>query len=558
MEYLVFFGVIGLAFIGFMIKGVYDNINYKKHYAEKLRRDYGKFPNKEYKAERYENIPNYFLRHKTDYFIDDITWNDLEMDTIFQLMNHSHSASGEEYLYHTLRCPQLDLEQLKKMDSQIEYFRKEEDVRVKLQTIFTEIGFTGKYSIYDYLDFLSDIKHTSNRIHIFQNLLFLPAFALFFANTMAGIVTLVAVICFNIASYMKYKKEIEPYITSFSYVFRILNGAKKIETLKAPLIEDEKNEIHLLSGKFKKFYQNSSVVMKTADGSNPLDVIFIYFNMTFHMDIMIFNRMLHELMGHQEDIDRLITKIGYLETLLSIGCFRESIGTYCTPEICSEKILKLENVYHPYISDPVKNTIEASRGVLLTGSNASGKSTFLKTVALNAVLAQTIYTCAADSYKGCFFKVYSSMALRDDLGSKESYYIVEIRSLKRILDQAQDTQIPVLCFVDEVLRGTNTVERIAASSQILYNLADKNVICFAATHDIELTQLLKAKYDNYHFEEEITNDDVIFNYLLKTGHATTRNAIKLLSVMGYEESIIENANLMASGFLENGIWDIKE
>lgn len=88
-------------------------------------------------------------------------------------------------------------------------------------------------------------------------------------------------------------------------------------------------------------------------------------------------------------------------------------------------------------------------------------------VAVNAVLAQTIHTCAAESYHAPIFQIFSSMALRDSMENGESYYIVEIRSLKRILDAAGEWRTPVLCFVDEVLRGTNTVERIAAATQIL-------------------------------------------------------------------------------------------
>ena len=194
------------------------------------------------------------------------------------------------------------------------------------------------------------------------------------------------------------------------------------------------------------------------------------------------------------------------------------------------------------------------RGVLLTGSNASGKSTFLKTTAINAILAQTVHTCLADRYSGGLYRIMSSMALRDDLAGGDSYYIVEIKSLKRILNYSADSGRPVLCFVDEVLRGTNTVERIAASTQILKSLAGKNVLCFAATHDIELTHLLEAYYNNYHFEEEIKEEDVVFNYRLKKGRATTRNAIRLLGVMGYEESIIEEAEKQAERFLKTGSW----
>ena len=112
----------------------------------------------------------------------------------------------------------------------------------------------------------------------------------------------------------------------------------------------------------------------------------------------------------------------------------------------------------------------------------------------------------------------------------------------------------MLCFVDEVLRGTNTVERIAASTQILKSLSQTGILCFAATHDIELTELLQEDYDNYHFEEDVRDGDVFFNYKLKQGKASTRNAIKLLELMGYDRDIIEKASRQAERFVTEGTW----
>ena len=112
----------------------------------------------------------------------------------------------------------------------------------------------------------------------------------------------------------------------------------------------------------------------------------------------------------------------------------------------------------------------------------------------------------------------------------------------------------MLCFVDEVLRGTNTVERIAASTQIMKMLARGRTLCFAATHDVELTRLLASAYDNYHFEEKIEEEDIYFPYLLRKGPATSRNAIALLKMLGYDRSIIEEAEAMAEGFLDSGSW----
>jgi len=191
--------------------------------------------------------------------------------------------------------------------------------------------------------------------------------------------------------------------------------------------------------------------------------------------------------------------------------------------------------------------------VLITGSNASGKSTFIKSAAINAVLAQTIYTVCATHYQSSFFKVYTSMALTDNLFGNESYYIVEIKSLKRIVDAAKG-EIPVLCFVDEVLRGTNTVERIAASSRILHTIANSNALMFAATHDIELTYMLEHCFSNYHFEEQIFEDNITFDYQLKEGRATTQNAIALLGMLGYPAEIIDKARQAATHFIDNGEW----
>ena len=149
------------------------------------------------------------------------------------------------------------------------------------------------------------------------------------------------------------------------------------------------------------------------------------------------------------------------------------------------------------------------------------------------------------------------MSLKDDLISGDSYYMVEIKSIKRILDLAKragEAHQCVLCFVDEVLRGTNTVERIAASTQIMRMLAAENVLCFAATHDVELTRLLEKEYANYHFEERIEEDDVFFPYTLMPGPAVTRNAIALLKVLGYDKRIILEAETMAERFLSEGIW----
>ncbi len=559
MEYIVLVLTIFAILALIMLKGWYDERKRKADFVKWLRENYGTLREREeYRPEEMEKIARYYRVHEAEGFhIDDITWNDLGMDKVFQRMNHTYSAAGEEYLYYMLRTPVQDTGQVETMERQIQYFSANGEKRVEYQTLFAQIGKTGKYSIYDYLHYLGLLGERSSLKHYLGDLAIVAALLLMFGSVQVGILALTGAICYNMIAYFKEKGEIDPYITSFGYIFRLLENVREMEKLPVPVFAEELAELTYCRKKMSKFKSGSYILMSPArmgSSGNPLEMLLDYVRMVFHVDLIKFNNMLAEVRNNSAGIDRMITILGYMESVIAIGCYRASMDTWCLPQFGAGNGLKIEEGYHPLIDHPVKNSIMTQRGALLTGSNASGKSTFLKTVAINALMAQTVHTCPAKSYSGGLYRILSSMALKDDLESGDSYYIVEIKSLKRILNQLEKEGNPVLCFVDEVLRGTNTVERIAASTQILKSLAGKKALCFAATHDIELTHLLEPYYNNYHFEEEIQEKDVAFNYQLKKGRATTRNAIKLLGVMGYEDNIIKEAERLAEGFLESGSW----
>lgn len=530
----------------------------EKRFMESLYGDCGRLVQKEYAPERFVRIGSYFQRHPSPRQLDDITWNDLGMDDLFKRMNYTLSASGEEYLYYTLRTLKQEEEELLHLEDVVGFFAEHPDERVKVQMQMNKLGHTGKFSLYDYLDNLDYLGERSNRKSLIQDLLFLPFLALLWVDFPIGILGLVALMVYNITTYFKEKNEIDPYITSFAYIMRLLDVCGELEKISISVCGKEWERLRLHRNAMQAMRRNSFWVMDPGRGQasgNILETVLDYVRMVFHVDLIKFNRMLKHLRDHVEDVDALIGVVGFLETAIATGLFRSSLEEgWCLPVFEENgKGLSMEAGYHPLLPRPVKNGINAERGVLLTGSNASGKSTFLKTVAINAVFAQTIHTCTADSFHSVLYRVYSSMALRDDLGSGESYYIVEIKALKRILDAAKEGG-RVLCFVDEVLRGTNTVERIAASTQILRSLRGSNILCFAATHDIELTRLLEGEYDNYHFSEEVRDGDVMFDYKLQEGRATTRNAIRLLELMGYDKGIIEKAYRQAECFMETGEW----
>ena len=575
MEYLVFMAAM-LVFVAviFGMEAVRSRKE-EQRFIARLREDFCSLNEKEYALERFARMDSYFRRHETGGQLDDITWNDLGMDEIFKRMNYTLSASGEEYLYYTLRTLRQSGEELAHLEETICFFMEHPDQRVKVQLAARKLGYTGKYSLYDYLDNLDLLGERSSRKHILCDVLFLPLIGLLWVNFSTAILGIAVLVIYNIVSYFKEKGEIDPYITSFSYIMRLMQSCGDLEKVHAPVCSREWERIRKARAGLQGMKRNSGWVMSPYRGNASGDILAIfmdYVRMVFHVDLIKFNGMLKVLRVHQEDVDTLIQVMGYVETAIAIGIFRISLEAsgaedgerngelreagreWCVPEFTGEEGIGLEAGYHPLLNNPVKNGIAAGRGVLLTGSNASGKSTFLKMVALNAILAQTVHTCAAARYRAPFFQVYSSMALRDDMGSGESYYIVEIKALKRILDAAAQRKGRILCFVDEVLRGTNTVERIAASTQILKSLGSSGILCFAATHDIELTELLQKEFDNYHFEEEVREGDIFFNYRLKEGKATTRNAIRLLELMGYDQAVIQRASAQAEHFVASGVW----
>lgn len=559
MEYVVFvIAMAGLVLL-FLIRELFNYKKSEKAFTQKLYEEYGVLQSKEYKPGQLEVISHYFKKHKEGFCIDDITWNDLNLDEVFKRMNYTHSAAGEEYLYYVLRKPCMDETELLKREKIIDFFSSHPDDRVAYQLIYNKLGRTGKYSIYDYLDYLDELGNRSNLYHYFALILLIISIGIMFVNIPFGLVAFGIIMVYNNVSYFKVKNEIDPYITSFAYIFRLLTAVRTLQEHRTKALEEEFVLLKKCSSSMNGFKAGSFLLMsngRMSGSGNPLDILLDFIRMGFHLDLIKFNQMLTEVRKHIKEIDQMISIVGKIEAMIAIGEYRASLKQYCIPEFVKEMEITAEGMYHPLLENPVKNNLNTKRSVLITGSNASGKSTFLKTAALNGIFAQTIHTCLADHYSGATFRIISSMSLRDDVQSGESYYMVEIRALKRIMDIIKEEGSPVLCFVDEVLRGTNTVERIAASTQILKNMSVQNCLCFAATHDIELTYLLEKIYNNYHFSEEIEEDDIYFTYKIIDGRAQTRNAIKLLGIMGFSTKIIDVAESMAGNFLETGIWQM--
>jgi DNA mismatch repair ATPase MutS len=262
----------------------------------------------------------------------------------------------------------------------------------------------------------------------------------------------------------------------------------------------------------------------------------------FLLEPLLLFGVLKQLDTKRNEIDRVFSFVGYIDSIISIASLRKSLNIFCFPEInTTDKSISATEIYHPLIPDCITNSIETnSKSILLTGSNMSGKTTFIRTIGINSITAFTINTCFAKKFKLPVFRIYSAIRISDDLMNSRSYYFEEVLTIKELIEKSQ-TEIPNLFLLDEIFKGTNTIERVSAGKAVLSALTRNNNLVFVSTHDIELTDMLTNEYDLYHFSEQVENSTVDFDFKLKTGKLKNRNAIRILQINDYPDYIIEEA-----------------
>ena len=177
----------------------------------------------------------------------------------------------------------------------------------------------------------------------------------------------------HILTYFREKKVIEPYITSFAYVLRMIDVCEELGRQKIPVYKKELEDLNEALKSLRELKRGSFWVMAGNQGKiggNPLDILADYLRMILHLDIWQFNLMLRKLRLKTNEVDRLLGITGYLDMAISVGGFRRSLEGYCIPQLeenANKVYLHMEGGWHPLLTHPVKNSIRADRGGLLTG-----------------------------------------------------------------------------------------------------------------------------------------------------------------------------------------------
>ncbi|MFT6827261.1 MAG: DNA mismatch repair ATPase MutS [Roseivirga sp.] len=265
------------------------------------------------------------------------------------------------------------------------------------------------------------------------------------------------------------------------------------------------------------------------------------FNFLFILDVYWLIRAERWKKRTQEDIGAWFEAIGEIEALNSLGAYHFSNSEFSFPTISETPFdIKATAMGHPMIN-PLKRVsndfdFSGKGGIcLITGSNMSGKSTFLRTVGVNSVLALMGAPVCAQSMQISKLQVFTSMRTQDDLEESVSSFYAELKRLKQLLGSINN-ELPTLFMVDEVLKGTNSEDRHTGATALIKQLNKAYAFGFVSTHDLTLgtitTELQGIK--NYSFNSVIENDDIIFDYTLTPGICKSFNATKLMQKMGIE------------------------
>ena len=494
-------------------------------------------------------ITSYYRLHREESSIDDITFNDLNLDAVFKKIDRTESSLGDEVLYFLMRNPKESLAEIDSLEKDLDLLKENSADTKKAENELRKLSKLKKVSVFEYLYHLDKAKERSLISLLLPMILMVLALLSIFIDSTLGIILSAGVFIFNTIRYFNYLKDVKPYLVSFSYIIKAIKTGERIKYIDKSEIKDFEN-----IKRFSFILGNLSGVTANGGSGNPFDLILDLFKMGFHLDILRFYGMLSVLKKYRDEIERYLYHLGKIDACISILKLRDKNKDISIPEFISEKSIEATDIYHPLIKEPVKNSISVKKSVLLTGANASGKSTFLRTIAINAILAQSINTVFAFSYKAPLFHVMSSMDISDSIDRSESFYIAEVKSLKRMLEYKEEGY--KLFVVDEVLKGTNTIERISAGAEILKHLDSADAFVFGATHDREICSLLKDSFLDYHFSEEITGDDYSFSYTLKEGMSDSTNAISLLERMGFPSGITDGAREIASSYEKTGTYSI--
>lgn len=494
---------------------------------------------------RVENKWDTFQEDGTS-FLDEKDYTSLDLDvfsshSLFQMINIAFTYSGKKKLAQYLS--NKDFSQIIQKQAATKEISENIEFVIEMQTYGKMTHSKKETAIYDYL-------HTINDNHykpFFKAIMILP------------IIAVISVILAFLSIGYPYTYIVAEVIIVFQLLlsFVLLQSHSQIfepisifdKSLRSyvsifELIQKQDFKSIYLKNIYQKLFNDSDVLNGVKELSKIAQRVsyrknlfaFIILNGLGLYEIYVRNQYIRWLRKYQNDISGWFDCLAELEALMSLSVLKIDQFDVELPKIYNQGELKLsfQNLRHPLIAKDkvIGNDFTMNKPVcIVTGSNMSGKTTFMRTVGLNLILAYAGGFVFGKNMKCSAMSIYTSMRVKDNVEEGVSTFYGELLRIKSMIDFS-DQQVPLICLIDEIFKGTNSLDRIAGAKATIERLSQPHVFTFLTTHDVELCQSQLIEVQNQHFEEYYDNQKIYFDYLIKDGKSQTTNGQFLLKQLG--------------------------
>ena len=469
--------------------------------------------------------------------VDDRSFLDLEIDKVFPHVDRTASSIGSQALYRELRFfptgqQSVDREPLVRSISKSPAMRQR--LRAALSTLHTSSSWYLPLLLWEDLP-ESPIPPAALRAYS----LALPA------SIIAGIwlpwIWILSAVLFvaNVLACNFLETRIRSFIAPLPDLVALVATASSLDG-SIPI--DLRSAVSRMPAGLNR---NIFLIRLTSNRFLDTTGLLEYVNILTLLRLRAFFSLRAQLLHSRDDLQEVFSRVGELDMALSIASLRAESDRWNVATVGESTSLRVEGLSHPLLSTAIPNSIELDgRGLLLTGLNMSGKSTFVKALGVNALLAQTLNTVCATAWASPGMGIRTSFGARDDIESGSSLFLAEARRALEILEESDGEFC--LFLLDEAFRGTSAVERIAATAEVLVRLHDAGHFVVAVSHDMELADQTAGSYSVRHFRSRVEEDVLEFDYVLVAGPPKIPTSLKLMEELGYPRDFLAQVASRAS------------
>ncbi len=521
-----------LILLFFLLVFIHNNTKKEKerirHYLEIIEK-YEKRNTEQWQEENFETT------EQSEDFLYDL--DILGKNSLFQYLDFTVSLGGKRKLQETLTLKNIKYEQIKQNQQAIKELKDKFEFTLYFEEELLNIEQIKKTDFKEYLNlFDTQKKYTKNFLKVSIILSFITT--LFLVLTCFSILTpiyftafaLIQIIISYISIY-KYKEQFDKIAKCSRKFSKLKNIYKFIENTQFTSVKNKRLQEQIING---KMVLNKLIHIANLDSFRLNFLSYIIGNIFFALNPIILNNYNKLIEKENKNFKISIDALEEIETLVSLTTIAYIKKEICLPKIDKELSLNIENMKHPLLQEKkcISNSFNSNKDInIITGSNMSGKTSFMRTIGINLVLAYIGTFVNAQEFTCPIMKIFTSINVKDDIKKGISTFYGELKRIKNILDHDKEKEIPLIIFIDEIFKGTNYNDRIFGAKEVLKKLASLNCIVFLTTHDFELCEIKEKKINNYHFEEFYKENKIYFDYKIKQGKCNTTNAKYLMRKM---------------------------